>query len=337
MEKLPIVTTSILVLNVAIHVYIFVVTGNLGDYSINPFAIVYREEWYRIISSALVHSGIFHIGMNMLSLLQLGVDLEESFGSLALLFISAWAILLEGFIYVGTCVLLASGYMTGNQSWLQYSGVGYSGVLFCYAIIGSYHSHVATRSFYGIMEVPSRLYPWLLLIVIQVVLPGISFLGHLSGILVGTLMVNGGTDWLLPSIALQKRLEETQSFGPVYRLSNWRRCQERELKVSDAGFFSGILGAVVGLVSCVWTVLEAALHIGGCQGAASSLRSCGEGALNFVTGTLGLAVAGAQAVVTDALRPVPAPPPWGQRGESGSSSSQQYRTLGGAGDAIEQL
>jgi hypothetical protein len=45
------------------------------------------------------------------------------------------------------------------------------------------------------------------LIVIQLILPNISFLGHLSGILAGTCHLYGGWNCLLPNEALLLRLE----------------------------------------------------------------------------------------------------------------------------------
>ena len=42
-------------------------------------------------------------------------------------------------------------------------------------------------SLFGLFRVPPHLYPWVLLLVIQLLMPGVSFLGHLSGILVGYL------------------------------------------------------------------------------------------------------------------------------------------------------
>lgn len=41
------------------------------------------------------------------------------------------------------------------------------------------------RSIFGLFTVPPRVYPWALLLVFQLLMPGVSFLGHLSGILAG--------------------------------------------------------------------------------------------------------------------------------------------------------
>ena len=46
---------------------------------------------------------------------------------------------------------------------------------------------VGVHSLFGLVEVPAAWYPWLLLILIQLIMPGISFLGHLGGLLAGYL------------------------------------------------------------------------------------------------------------------------------------------------------
>ena len=89
--------------------------------------------------------------------------------------------------------------MLGDASQIQSSGVGFSGVLFCYALIESYHTQETVRSIFGLFNVSAKLYPFILLILIQVILPGISFLGHLSGILVGLLAVSGLLQVVVPS------------------------------------------------------------------------------------------------------------------------------------------
>lgn len=40
------------------------------------------------------------------------------------------------------------------------------------------------RSVYGLLNVPSRVLPYVLLIICQIIVPNASFFGHLSGILV---------------------------------------------------------------------------------------------------------------------------------------------------------
>ncbi len=45
--------------------------------SISAHMVIANGEYYRIVSAAFVHAGIMHIGMNMMSLYQLGYSLEQ--------------------------------------------------------------------------------------------------------------------------------------------------------------------------------------------------------------------------------------------------------------------
>lgn len=48
----------------------------------------------------------------------------------------------------------------GSGTWLEMKAVGYSGVLFSYAVIESYSVNVQSRSLFGLFNVPAVVYPW---------------------------------------------------------------------------------------------------------------------------------------------------------------------------------
>jgi rhomboid protease GluP len=50
-------------------------------------AIFGLHEWYRLITAMFLHGGLIHIGVNMMSLMQLGPALEELYGSARYLFL----------------------------------------------------------------------------------------------------------------------------------------------------------------------------------------------------------------------------------------------------------
>lgn len=124
-------TRVLLFVNVAIHIIIFLFSFSIGNFAISAYSVLYGYEYYRVVSSAFVHVGLLHIGMNMSSLLQLGPDLEKMFGTIQFLFFTVWSVFLIGIIYIFLSWCLYMALNDGSQ--LRNSGVGFSGVLFAYA------------------------------------------------------------------------------------------------------------------------------------------------------------------------------------------------------------
>lgn len=59
-------------------------------------------------------------------------------------------------------------WITQDMKYVNQGSVGFSGVIFTLALIQSYRSTQPTRSVFGMVQVPTRIYPWVLLIVLSV-------------------------------------------------------------------------------------------------------------------------------------------------------------------------
>ncbi len=265
---LPIVTKGLLIFNVTIHALLFITTTGLGNLAISGQEVVVEGQYYRIVTAAFTHSGLLHIFMNMSSLAQLGSSLELQFGSIRFLLLTIWGVLLVGGAYILLALLL--WYATNDMKFMLMSGVGFSGVLFMYAVLEAFHTRAESQSFFGMCSVPARMYPFLMLIVIQFMLPGISFLGHLSGVIVGLLLVYGVLEVLvLPSLEFCKGLENASWIRCLTNSRNYVRCADMNnsfaVTSSAAGGVLASLCAAVGLLlTYVQHVLVAVLYIVGC-------------------------------------------------------------------------
>jgi membrane associated rhomboid family serine protease len=254
LSKVPVVTRILIVLNCAIHVTIFLSSFGINTLAINAAAVLLHREYYRIVSSAFVHGGFLHIFMNMSSLVQLGGSLEAQFGSMQFAFLTMWSILLVGALYVLFSWILAE--VLNDPYQMHASAVGFSGVLFCYAVIDANHTFEVSRSMFGMFDVPAKLTPFVLLVLLQILIPNISMLGHLAGVIFGLFSVSSGITFLMPSNPFIEYIEmEVTPFSSASRLSSYIRHTDKSLVSSSAGEGINLL--------CTYTcnILALPLHI----------------------------------------------------------------------------
>eukprot|EP00937_MAST-01D_sp_MAST-1D-sp2_P000583 g583.t1 len=186
---LPVGTRYVLVLNVAAFVLSSLGQINIVQWCTLPAAVIYHGQLLRLLVPAWLHAGFLHLAMNMSAFVSMGPPIERRLGSLFfLLFIPVLALAgaLLGLLLSGA---LAASRVMPNA--LQECGIGFSGVLFSLLVLIT-ESQGGRQSLFGVLSVPARAYPWALLLLLQVVLPHISFTGHLSGLLVGMVCVRAG-------------------------------------------------------------------------------------------------------------------------------------------------
>jgi len=150
---------------------------------LQPYRVLEGWEVDRMLWSAFLHGDDMHLYWNMVSFIWKGVVLEPALGS-----VKYAALLLE--LLVGCQVLLVAcaralaAAMPGmGGSYYSSCAVGFSGVLFALKVVLNARSP-EMESVYG-FRVPAKYVCWVELIVISVLTPNASFLGHLAGILAG--------------------------------------------------------------------------------------------------------------------------------------------------------
>ncbi|CAN4097471.1 unnamed protein product [Withania somnifera] len=151
-----------------------------------PQLHVLYKDLKRFFLSPFYHLNESHLVYNMLSLLWKGIQLETSMGSAE--FASTVATLVA--MSQGITLLLAKSlllFFEHERPYYQEYAVGFSGVLFALKVILNAQSDEYTYV-HGLL-VPTRYAAWAELVLIQMFVPGVSFLGHLGGILAGLLFL----------------------------------------------------------------------------------------------------------------------------------------------------
>lgn len=157
----------------------------------------YLSPLNRLVLSSFIHVGDHHLYYNMLSLVWKGIQLEQLLGSYELFFLIVYSILASHTIMVFISTIM---FHYGILSW--YSGyhdcaVGFSAVLFSMKYI-LYRRSEGWMNIYG-FPINLKVAAWVELVVISMLNPHASFVGHLSGIVAGMVY-----EHLLPRIAKLK-------------------------------------------------------------------------------------------------------------------------------------
>jgi membrane associated rhomboid family serine protease len=163
-----------------------------SDCCFSPFKIwLSFAQVYRVFSSPYLHLDIFHLLFNMMALVSIAPMLERMCGTAALLVLTLFfevAIAILDFLLCFVTWKIANYHNVGFlESMFPFvaCAIGFSGVLFSYLTMEVSSHEVSSYSFFGCFTIPSQIYPWVLLLLIQLLMPGVSFAGHLSGILAG--------------------------------------------------------------------------------------------------------------------------------------------------------
>ncbi|MEO8692016.1 MAG: rhomboid family intramembrane serine protease [Acidimicrobiales bacterium] len=197
--KSVILTPALIAVNVA--VFLLTLSGGrsatdirgstmLTDYGLYGPSIRYDHEWYRIITSGFMHSGLLHLGFNMYALWIIGNMLEPALGRLRF-----------GIIYFGGLIAGSLGALVLDPNSLA---VGASGAIF--ALFAA--AFIAQRA--------AGIDPWRsgialtigINLLITLAIPFISKGGHLGGLLGGAVLA-----WLLIEAPRRTKSREAPLIG----------------------------------------------------------------------------------------------------------------------------
>lgn len=182
----------------------FVDPNIMHYYYFNPQAVIMKGQVWRIITGALLHGGLIHLLSNMMTFAQLGVSLESRIGTFSFFYHILLFTILTAFVDIFVAWFM---YIGGNSSEFYGNAVGFSGVLFALLVIDNEISGGDERSIFGLFLVPSWTYPWAMLVLLSVIIPNVSLLGHFSGIIVGYMYNLGWLKWLSLSRETCNKLE----------------------------------------------------------------------------------------------------------------------------------
>lgn len=154
----PPITLGFIILCSALYLFQVVGDVQLHHWTLAP-RFVFTQP-YRIVSSALLHGGFLHLGMNMMSLYAIGAMVERRLGSFRLFFTIMASIVGTALVHVS--VAWTTKLILGVSTFVMEQSIGFSGVLFHLSVLECHLGSHSNRSLFGFMEVPAKLYPFAL-------------------------------------------------------------------------------------------------------------------------------------------------------------------------------
>lgn len=189
---------TLLVASVCILLFFLrIASSNIGAVCLIPSRVITQFEIYRIFTGPFFHGGFFHILLNVIAWMFIGRDYEKATGTLPFAY-SVFVLLIPFISVLHCCAAYLIDALGGTHSRIQCT-IGISGVLFALLVVNIEAAAVPSISVCGLCSLPSRWYPWLLALVLQLFSPNLSLLGHLSGIVLGYALAFGYLQKLTPS------------------------------------------------------------------------------------------------------------------------------------------
>lgn len=190
--NIPPVTLLTILLQVGVYMQMLV----LPRLCLSGEGVWYQGEYLRLLVPALRHSHDIHLYYNMVSLAWKGIALERRFGSFRFFITLVVLTLMSSTAYVALAMFAAD--LLEDYSYMQQCAVGFSGVLFAMKVLTTHYDlDPNERAAYFGFLLPVRWAVWAELLLIQLMVPNASFIGHLGGILAGLVFLYGPLGGLL--------------------------------------------------------------------------------------------------------------------------------------------
>lgn len=183
---------------ITIIIYLSTLIFNLKlfNFTLCEWPVIYKHQYYRLLTHNFFHLNFVHIASNMIFFYVIGINLEKKLGTALMMTIILQSSLLISLVYLFQIVILNYFVVTlmnlTEYNYDFYCSAGFSGILFTLLYINYNFSKIANGYvlMFGIIPIKAKIVPIAYLLLIQILIPNSSTIGHLSGIITGFLIKN---------------------------------------------------------------------------------------------------------------------------------------------------
>ncbi|CAL9203012.1 unnamed protein product [Musa hybrid cultivar] len=175
------------VIGICSAIWFYIQKKNIGYSNVGlSYETAIAGQYWRIITSAFSHISVVHLVFNMSALWSLGVVEQLGHLGLGIEFYLQYTLVLV--VLSGVLVLLAYHILIQKfklEYFRRVTAVGYSCVVFGWMTILAVKQPSSKLNLFGVLSLPISFAPFESLIFTSIIVPQASFIGHLSGIIVG--------------------------------------------------------------------------------------------------------------------------------------------------------
>ncbi|KAL0387967.1 UNVERIFIED_CONTAM: RHOMBOID-like protein 13 [Sesamum radiatum] len=175
------------IIGICSAIWFYIQKNNIGYSHVGlSYETAVEGHHWRIITSAFSHVSILHLVFNMSALWSLGIIEQLRHIGLGVEYYLHYTILLvvlSGLLVLGMYHLLIQKFKI--DYFRRVTAVGYSCVVFGWMTILSTKQPSSKLELFGFLSLPISFAPFESLIFTSIIVPQASFIGHLSGIIVG--------------------------------------------------------------------------------------------------------------------------------------------------------
>ncbi|XP_044492017.1 rhomboid-like protein 15 isoform X2 [Mangifera indica] len=224
-DGIPFFTSAVVIVCGTIYL-ICLLTGYEKFYQICflPYELISEFQVYRIYTSILFHGSLMHVMFNMLAFVPLGSELERIMGSIRMLYVIILLATSNAIFHLIIALLGAHNPIHQFPYLMDECAIGFSGIIFSLIVIETSLSGAQSRSVFGLFNVPAIWYPLILLVLFQFVMPNVSLLGHLCGILSGFAYTYDLFNFLIPGTSFYSSVESSTWLSTCTRRPKFILC-----------------------------------------------------------------------------------------------------------------
>lgn len=175
------------IIGICSAIWFYIQKKNIGYSHVGlSYETAMEGQHWRIITSAFSHISIIHLVFNMSALWSLGVVEQLENVGLGVEYYLQYTLVM---VVVSGVLVLAMYHLLIQRFKVEYfrrvTAVGYSCVVFGWMTVLSVKQPSSKLNLFGFLSLPISFAPFESLVFTSIIVPQASFLGHLSGIVVG--------------------------------------------------------------------------------------------------------------------------------------------------------